>query len=74
MHQLLPPSDRGAEERCSLHLLLTSREGHTGDMRLKGSSDSEVVDFGGPGRRWESKKSKFTTLYMRTADFGLSKG
>lgn len=42
-------------------------------MRVKGSSDSEMVEFEvlKGGRR---VKSKFTTLYVRTADFGLSKG
>lgn len=73
MHQLLHPSDRGAEERCSLDLILTNKEGLTRDVRVKGSSDNEMVEFGilKGGR---TVKSKLTTLGVRTADFGLFKG
>lgn len=73
MHQLLHPSDRGTEERCSLDLILTNKEGLTRDVRGKGSSDNEMVEFGilKGGR---TVKSKLTTLDVRTADFGLFKG
>lgn len=73
MHQLLHPRDRGAEERCSLDLILAKKEGLTGDVRVKGSSDNEMVEFGVRkiGRR---VKSKLIALDIRTADFGLSKG
>lgn len=73
MHQLLHPSDRGAEERCSLDLILTNKEGLTRDVRGKGSSDSEMVEFGilKGGR---TVKSKLTTLDVRTAGFGPFKG
>lgn len=73
MNQLLHPSDRGADERCSLDLILTNEKGLTRDVRVKGSSDSEMVEFGilKGGR---TVKSKLTTLDVRTADFGLFKG
>lgn len=34
------------EKRCSLDLLLTNKEGLTVDVRVKGSSDNEMVEFG----------------------------
>ncbi|TRZ23544.1 hypothetical protein HGM15179_003558 [Zosterops borbonicus] len=34
------------EEQCSLDLLLTNKEGLTVDVRVKGSSDNEMAEFG----------------------------
>ncbi|GAB0208089.1 hypothetical protein GRJ2_003274600 [Grus japonensis] len=56
-----------------LDLILTSKEGLVGDVKLKGSlgySDHEMVEFR-ILRAARKALSKLTTLEFRRADFGL---
>lgn len=58
-----------------LNLILTTKAGPVGDVKVKGShgcSDHEMVDFRIP-RAGKRVKSKHTTLHFSRANFGLFK-
>lgn len=58
-----------------MHLILTSKEGFVGSMKIRGSlgcSDHEMLDYRIP-RAARRLKSSFSTLDFRKVYFGLFK-